>query len=148
MANTLGPDPALTGILVERLHRLELSERDAVVLAVAGSSDIRARLGADRAAALLSARLRRRVRVGHLGGAGRPLDQAIDEARSGLGRGGRVVAASYLLAPGFFADRLNDSRADAVTTPLAGGVRLDPRLVDLVLRRFAAASRVDTALSG
>jgi len=145
-AATLGPDAALTGLLVDRLRRLEVSERDAVVLAVAGSSDIRARLGADRAAALLSARLRRRVRVGHLGGSGRPLDRVLAEARAGLdpagsGRGSRVVAANYLLAPGFFTDRVNASAADVATGPLAAGVRLDPRLIDLVVRRYEAASQ-------
>jgi len=140
-AATLGPDAALTGLLVDRLHRLEVSERDAVVLAVAGSSDIRARLGADRAAALLSARLRCRVRVGHLGGSGRPLDQVVAEARSGLPGGGRVVAANYLLAPGFFTDRLIASAADVVTGPLAAGVRLDPRVIDLVVRRYETASQ-------
>jgi len=147
-AATLGPDAGLTGVLVERLQHVELSERDAVVLAVAGSSDIRARLGADRAAALLSARLRRRVRVGHLGGSGRPLEWAIAEARSGLPAGGRVVAANYLLAPGYFNDRLNESSADVVTGPLAAGVRLDHRLVDLVLRRYEGASQRRFAQAG
>lgn len=140
-AATLGPDAGLTGLLVDRLRRVEVAERDAVVLAVAGSSDIRARLGADRAAALLSARLRRRVRVGHLGGSGRPLDRVLAEARAGLGRTGRVVAANYLLAPGFFTDRVNASAADVATGPLAAGVRLDPRLIDLVVRRYEAASQ-------
>jgi sirohydrochlorin ferrochelatase len=147
-AATLGPDPALTGMLMDRLVRAELSDADAVVLAVAGSSDIRARLGADRAASMLSARLRRRVRVGHLGGSGRPIDRVIDEARCGLAPGGRVVAANYLLAPGFFADRLNAGSADAVTAPLAGGVRLDPRLVDVVVHRYRTASPGRLALSG
>lgn len=147
-AATLGPDAGLTDLLVERLQRAEVSERDAVVLAVAGSSDIRARLGADRAAALVSTRLRRRVRVGHLGGSGRPLEWAIAEARSGLPAGGRVVAANYLLAPGFFNDRLHDSSADVVTGPLAAGVRLDRRLVDLVVRRYEAASHRRLAHAG
>lgn len=147
-AVTLGPDAALTGILVDRLRRAELSGRDAVVLAVAGSSDIRARLGADRAAALLSAHLRRRVRVGHLGGSGRPLEQAFAEARSGLPAGGRVVAANYLLAPGFFADRLDASSADVVTSPLGAGVRVDPRLVDLVVRRYESGSQRRLARAG
>ena len=145
-AATLGPDVALTGLLADRLRRVEVSDRDAVVLAVAGSSDIRARLGADRAAALLSARLRLHVRVGHLGGSGRPLDRVLADARAGLPRagftgGGRVVAANYLLAPGFFTDRLDSSAADVITGSLAAGVRLDPRLVDLVVRRYEAASQ-------
>jgi sirohydrochlorin ferrochelatase len=147
-AGTLGPDAALTGLLADRLHHAGLAEADAVVLAVAGSSDIRARLGADRAAAMLSARLRRRVRVGHLGGSGRTLTAAVDEARAGLSANGRVLAANYLLAPGYFNDRLHAGSADIVTGPLAGGVHLDDRLVDLVIRRFRAASQRRLALLG
>ena len=141
-ASTLGPDPAITGLLLNRLRDADLAPDDAVVLAVAGSSDVRARLSADRAAAMLATSLRRRVRVGHLGGAGRPLEQVIAEARRearGTGRG-RVFAASYLLAPGFFASRLEASSAEVVTAPLSAGVRLDDRLVDVAVRRYQEAS--------
>lgn len=141
IAPTLGPDPAITGLLLDRLSDVDLSPDDAVVLAVAGSSDVRARLSADRAAAAIATSLRRRVRVGHLGGAGRPLEQVIDEARREVGGRGRVVAASYLLAPGFFAARLDASSADIVTAPLSSGVRLDNRLVEVVVRRYAAAGQ-------
>jgi sirohydrochlorin ferrochelatase len=48
----------------------------------------------------------------------------------------RVVAASYLLAPGHFHDRIAESGADVVTAPLAP----DRRLVDLVLDRYTAAA--------
>jgi sirohydrochlorin ferrochelatase len=147
-ARTLGPDAALTGLMADRLTAAGLVDRDAVVLAVAGSNDVRARLGADRAASMLSARLGRRVRVGHLGGAGRSLSAVVDEARAGLPPGGRVVAVNYLLAPGHFNDRLNCGPADVVTGPLAGGVQLDERLVDLVIRRFHSASHGRLALIG
>ena len=110
------------------------------VLAVAGSSDLRSRLSADRAAAALATSLRRRVRVGHLGGTGRPLDAVIAEARNDLGADGRVLAANYLLAPGFFATRLAASTADIVTAPLSSGVLLDQRLVEVVAQRYACAS--------
>lgn len=140
IAPTLGPDPAITGILLDRLNDVAPRPDDAVVLAVAGSSDVRARLSADRAAAMVATSLRRRVRVGHLGGAGRPLERVIDEARRDIGGRGRVIAASYLLAPGFFASRLDASSADIVTGPLSSGVRLDERLVDVVVRRYASAS--------
>ena len=143
--STLGPDRQITGILFDRLREVSLGEGDAVVLAVAGSSDVRARLSADRAAAMLATALRRRVRVGHLGGTGRPLEQVITEARSAVDGRGRVVAASYLLAPGFFASRLEASSADVVTAPLSSGVRLDDRLVDVVVRRYESASRMEFA---
>ena len=139
-APTLGPDRLITSLLLDRLRDVGLESDDAIVLAVAGSSDVRARLAADRAAAMLATSLRRRVRVGHLGGAGRPLEHAISEARRELGSSGRVVAASYLLAPGFFASRLDASSADVVTAPLCSGVRLDDRLVDVVVQRYVTAS--------
>ena len=149
-AATLGPDPAITGLLLDRLKDADLAPEDVVVLAVAGSSDVRARLSADRAAAMLATALRRRVRVGHLGGAGRPLEQVIAEARRearGAGRG-RVIAANYLLAPGFFASRLEASSAEVVTAPLSAGVRLDDRLVDVAVRRYQEASRLPLARLG
>jgi sirohydrochlorin ferrochelatase len=139
-APTLGPDPGITGLLLDRLRSAELTPDDAVVLAVAGSSDVRARLSADRAAAMVATSLRGRVRVGHLGGAGRPLEQVIAEARREVDRRGRVIVASYLLAPGFFASRLDASAADVVTAPLSSGVLLDDRLVDVVVRRYADAT--------
>lgn len=139
-APTLGPDRLITGLLLDRLRDVGLESDDAIVLAVAGSSDVRARLAADRAAAMLATSLRRRVRVGHLGGAGRPLEHTISEARRELGSTGRVVAASYLLAPGFFASRLDASSADVITAPLCSGVRLDDRLVDVVVQRYVTAS--------
>ncbi len=139
-APTLGPDSAITAILIDRLRDAGLGPQDAVVLAAAGSSDLRARLSADRAAAALATSLRRRVRVGHLGGTGRPLDAVIAEARNDLGADGRVLAANYLLAPGFFATRLAASTADIVTAPLSSGVLLDQRLVEVVAQRYTCAS--------
>jgi sirohydrochlorin ferrochelatase len=147
-APTLGPDPAITGLLLDRLRDVDLAPEDAIVLAVAGSSDVRARLSADRAASMVATSLRRRVRVGHLGGSGRPLEHVVAEARREVDGRGRVVAASYLLAPGFFAERLDASSADVVTAPLSSGVRLDDRLVDVVIRRYVESSRSALALLG
>jgi len=147
-APTLGPDPAITGLLLDRLRDVELTPDDAVVLAVAGSSDVRARLSADRAAAMVATSLRRRVRVGHLGGAGRPLEDVIAEARREVDGGGRVIVASYLLAPGFFASQLDASAADVVTAHLSSGVRLDDRLVDVVVRRYVSPAGRSQLASG
>jgi sirohydrochlorin ferrochelatase len=141
-AATLGPDAAITGLLADRLRDADLGAADSVVLAVAGSSDVRARLAADRAAAMLASTLRRPVRVGHLGGSGRALAGVLSEARATIGPGGRVVAANYLLAPGFFDSRLAESGADIVTAPLSGGLRVDSRLVDVVVRRYMGASHL------
>ena len=57
-------------------------------------------------------------------------------ARADLPPGGRVVVASYLLAPGYFHDRVLEAGADVVTDPLAP----DDRLVQIVLDRYDEAT--------
>ena len=136
---TLGLDPAIIGLVLDRVRSTGLEPNDRVVLATAGSSDVRARLAVDRAATMVAAALLRPVRVGHLGGSGRPLSHVLTEARGDAGSG-RVVVASYLMAPGFFATKLDQCDADVVTAPLAAGVQLDSRLVDAVVRRYGVAS--------
>ena len=69
------------------------------------------------------------------------INAAFHDSSACLVRDGRVIAASYLLAPGFFGSRLDASSADVVTAPLSSGVRLDDRLVDVVVRRYVAAGR-------
>ncbi|HEX7806980.1 MAG TPA: sirohydrochlorin chelatase, partial [Cellulomonas sp.] len=49
---------------------------------------------------------------------------------------GRVVIASYLLAPGYFHDRVLEAGADVVSAPLAP----DDRIVAIVLDRYAATA--------
>jgi sirohydrochlorin ferrochelatase len=132
-ANVLGPADAITAILLDRLRATGLRDADAVVLGVAGSSDVRAHRSVDRAAARLAMRLGRDVQVGHLGGTGRPVGDVVAEARAS---GRRVAVATYLLAPGYFAGLLQRSDADAVTAPLLDGGPPDPRLVQLVVDRY------------
>ena len=132
-ANALGPADAVTAILLDRLWAAGVRSTDAVVLGVAGSSDARAHRSVDRAAARLAMRLGRDVRVGHLGGTGRRVDDVVVEARRS---GCRVVVATYLLAPGHFADVLLRSGADVVTPPLLDSGPPDPRLVQLVVDRY------------
>jgi sirohydrochlorin ferrochelatase len=134
-ANVLGPADAVTAILLDRLRAVSLRPADAVVLGVAGSSDIRAHRSVDRAAARLAMRLGREVRVGHLGGTGRRVGDVVAEARV---PGRRVVVATYLLAPGHFADLLARSGGDVITAPLLDAGAPDPRLVQLVIERYAS----------
>ncbi|MGH3457194.1 sirohydrochlorin chelatase [Aeromicrobium sp.] len=136
-APVLGPDAAITAILLDRLDAVGLRDDDAVVLGVAGSSDVRARHSTDRAATRLAMALGREVRVGHLGGIGRPIGSVAAEAAAA---GRRVVAATYLLAPGHFTDLMNRCGADAVTRPVLGGGSPDDRLVQLVVDRYSEAA--------
>lgn len=134
-ARTLGPDDRLVQILLDRLREAGAAPGDSVVLAAAGSSD-------PLAAAMVEQTLESLRRAWHdgpvtvgYGSASLPrIADAVEQAR----RAGaaRVVAASYLLAPGFFHDRVSAAGADVVTAPLAP----DPRLVEIVLDRYAEAS--------
>jgi sirohydrochlorin ferrochelatase len=135
-ASPLGPDPRLVDILVDRLEAAGLAPDDLVVLAAAGSTDPAAALAVESVAAGLADRLEQPVTLGYGAGADPRVPAAVATARADLPPGGRVVVASYLLAPGYFYDRVLESGADVVTEPLAP----DERLVDIVLDRYDAAT--------
>ena len=138
-SKTLGPDPRLTGVLLGRLADAGATRDDVVVLGAAGSTDSRARRSVDLAAHMLGAAWGSPVPVGYVGGSGTPLDEIVrDVSRAGR----RVVVASYLMAPGFFYDRLAASGASVVTRPLLDGSEVASDMVSLVLDRFAEAAGV------
>lgn len=135
----LGPDELLVDILVDRLRKAGLTDDDALVLAAAGSSDPAAADAVAEVAAGLATALGRELGapgsssggllVGFGAGAEPRVPAAVAEARAS---GRRVVVASYLLAPGFFHDRVLEAGADVVAAPLAP----DARLAELTLRRY------------
>jgi sirohydrochlorin ferrochelatase len=127
-AGALGPDPILAEVLADRLGNLD--RVDQVVLAAAGSSDPRALQDCTDTAALLAARIGRPVVVGYVSGAGERLASVLSRAR------GRVAVATYLLAPGFFADRVRRLASGRHVSPPLGA---DPRIAALALRRYQAA---------
>lgn len=133
----LGPDPRLVDVLADRLEAAGLACDDAVVLAAAGSSVAAAAVAVEEVAAGLARRLGRPVTVGYGAGAHPRVPVAVAQARAGLPPGGRVVVASYLLAPGYFLDRVREAGADVVAEPLAP----DGRLAAIVLDRYDAAAR-------
>ncbi|MCW2840451.1 MAG: hypothetical protein JWR55_1934 [Aeromicrobium sp.] len=133
-APTLGPDDRLTATMLSRLADVGATRDDVVVLGAAGSTDAAAHASVDVAAQLLAAAWGAPVEVGYVGGTGVPVADVIARAASTRRR---VVVASYLMAPGFFFDRLAASAADVVTRPLLDGTTVDPGLVSLVLDRFA-----------
>ena len=134
-AAPLGPDARLVAILLDRLVAAGLRPDDAVVLAAAGSTDPDAARDVRLVAAGLSVALGRDVVVGFGAGAHPRVPVAVEKARAGLGPGGRVVVAAYLLAPGYFLDRVLEAGGDVVTDPLAP----DERLAEVALDRFDAA---------
>lgn len=138
-SSTLGPDSRLTSVLLGRLADAGATSDDVIVLGAAGSTDARARESIDSAARMLGAAWGSPVPVGYVGGTGTPIDEIVrDVSRSGR----RVVVASYLMAPGFFYDKLRACGAEVVTRPLLDGLDVDPDMVSLVLDRFAEAAGV------
>lgn len=144
-SRTLGPDPQLTRVLLKRLADVGATRDDVVVLAGAGSTNDVALRAVDAAARLLGTAWGSPIPVGHVGGKANPIEDVVrDVARSGR----RVVVASYLMAPGFFFDKLKQCGADVVTRPLLDGPVADPDLVALVIDRYAeAADLLDQAHS-
>lgn len=138
IAPALGPDPRLVDALLARLAPLEVTEDDALVLAVAGSSDDRANDDCRTVATMLGERLGRDVAVGFLAAADPRLGAAVSAARGAAP--GRVVVANYLLAPGYFHDlavRLADG--SPVARPLLDDDLPPAPVVDTVVTRYLDA---------
>ncbi|MEU1725028.1 CbiX/SirB N-terminal domain-containing protein [Nonomuraea sp. NPDC005692] len=130
VAGRLGPHGLLTSALVRTLAHAGLRAADTVILGAAGSSDPAGLADVRAAARRLSVRLSRPVTAAFATSGTPSLPDAVDQARR-TSRG-RVVVASYVLAPGFFHDRLDASGADLVTAPLAP----DPAVTALIWHRY------------
>lgn len=133
-ARPLGPDDRLAAMLRDRLRESGATPRDAVVLAAAGSSDQRASADVEQVRSAVQRDWEGPITVGYGAKAVPTIAQAVSSARTEH-PGRRVAVAAYLLAPGFFYDKLLSSGADLVTAPLGA----DPRLVRVVLDRFDSA---------
>lgn len=141
----LGPDPRLAAVLARRLQEAGLRGDDGRVLTIAdaGSRGLQAQRDVNAMSALLSRRLGRPVIVSH-GSSADPV--TADLVRRNKDQGRRVAVATYLLAPGHFANKLAASGADLVTLPLippdaAGDPSAVPEeLIDLVLDRAGLAA--------
>lgn len=148
VAAALGPDQLLADALADRLTEAERACppvasaagrahvpgcRGPVVLAAAGSSDLRAHRDTEAAARLLAVRLGRAVLPAYASGSG----PRIADTLAGLRAAGfdSVSVATYLLAPGRFAAEVRACGADAVAEPLGA----HPALARLVLDRYDAA---------
>jgi sirohydrochlorin ferrochelatase len=135
-ARPLGPDERLVGVLHDRLLAADADPSDAataVVLAAAGSSDPRAVADVEATAALLQRCWTGPVTTGYGSAAEPRVPDAVAAARAA--GAGRVVVASYLLAPGHFHDVLGRAGADADSAPLLP----DDRLAAVLLDRYDAA---------
>lgn len=137
LAPALGPDLRLAELLRDRLVEVGLRDDDVVVMAAAGSSDPSAVADCEQVARDLAGLLGRPVTAAYLSAALPRLDAAVAAARDDGAT--RVVVATYLLAPGFFADLAARSGADVVSGPLLLAHQPPPTaLVDIVVERYLA----------
>jgi sirohydrochlorin ferrochelatase len=148
-ADALGPHPLLLAAAERRLAQAMPPglprERTSVVLAAAGSSDPRA----NAQVAALAARWQeaggwRRVVPAYASAAvPAPADavRALRDDGAGAPGSDHVVVATYLLAPGYFADKvLHQARqagARAVSAPLGAA----PEVADVIIDRYLEALR-------
>jgi sirohydrochlorin ferrochelatase len=144
-AGTLGPHPLLLGAMERRLREAGVATGDAaaragtgVVLAAAGSSDPAANATiAELAARWARERGWRAVLPGYASAAGpRPAD-CVRALREGGAE--RVVVATYLLAPGYFADKVRDAAHGAGADIVSAALGDAPEVADVVLDRYLAA---------
>jgi sirohydrochlorin ferrochelatase len=123
VAASIGPDPRLAVVMADRL-RASGWQGQRVVLAAAGSADEQALDDARNAAADLSRVLGVDVTAAFIG-SGEPRLRDIEAE----------AVATYLIAPGQFADSVRQCGASVVAAPLGA----DPLLAEIILDRYDAA---------
>ncbi|WP_221584168.1 sirohydrochlorin chelatase [Microbacterium sp. G2-8] len=129
-SGTLGPHLSLVDILGDRVREIGLRSDDHVVLAAAGSTRPESAQRVEEVREMLATQFDAPLTVGYAYGAEPKVADAVRAAREG--GAGRVIIASYVLAPGHFADMIADSGADIVTDP----VGTDPRVVGVIAERY------------
>ncbi|GAB2502092.1 sirohydrochlorin chelatase [Nocardiopsis aegyptia] len=139
-ADTLGPHPLLLEAVERRLAQAGAAADPgtALVLASAGSSDPEANATVRAMAERLAERGPWREVVAAFASAAAPTPgEAVADL---LGRGAeRVAVATYLLAPGFFADRVREQSAAAGARTVSEALGDVPELARVVLERYDAA---------
>jgi sirohydrochlorin ferrochelatase len=146
VAGTVGPHPLLLRALERRLREAGADVGDAgaraatsVVLAAAGSSDP----AANATVAALAARWARergwRAVVPAYASAAAPSPADAVRALREAGRG-PVVVATYLLSPGYFADKIRTAALGAGAAAVSPVLGAAPEVAEVVLGRYAAAA--------
>jgi sirohydrochlorin ferrochelatase len=136
----LGPDPLLIQALERRLAETGVTPDPdtAVVLAAAGSADPVANAVITRMAAAWHRSADWQAVVPAFASAASPTPA---EAVTALRRTGirDVIVATYLLAPGFFADRIRNTSLAAGATAVSAVLGAAPEVADVVTERYATA---------
>lgn len=135
---TLGPHPLLIRALERRLAEAGVrpDPDTAIVLAAAGSSDQAANTVIARMAAAWQRSGGWRVVVPAFASAASPTPA---QAVAALRGSGPVAVATYLLAPGYFADRIRDTSLAAGATAVSPVLGAAPEVADVIVDRYAWA---------
>jgi len=140
VSGALGPDRRLAAVLARRLYEAGLDSGDRVVLAAAGSSNASAVADCHTMGALLAEELAMPVTVSFISAAEPRVPAAVSDQRAEH-PGARVIVATYLLAPGYFANLAADAGADVTSGPLLlDGVEPPSELVDIVAELYASVA--------
>ena len=147
-ADTLGPHPLLLAAMERRLREAGVAldsaadrARTAVVLAAAGSSDPAANATiAELAAGWQRDRGWRAVAPAYASAAGPSPAEAVAAVADACASRGPVVVATYLLAPGYFADKIRAGAVAAGAAAVSGVLGAAPEVADVVLARYRAAA--------
>jgi sirohydrochlorin ferrochelatase len=124
ISQAVGPDRRLTNLLVRRLGEAGWQREHPVVLAAAGSSDPRALADVHQVARDLGDEIGREVTAAFL-----------SDGEPRLSEVPAMAVATYLLAPGHFADRVVECGAPIVAGPLGS----DVVLAEIILDRYDVA---------
>jgi sirohydrochlorin ferrochelatase len=135
LTRPLGPDPTLTAVMCRRLQEAGAVPGSAVVMVAAGSNDPDALPDLAEAERLLSVAWGAPVFTATVAGSGRPLADAIAEARGH----GDVAVSTYLLSPGYFSRKAATIAEEQGVRHVAGVLGDHARIVELVVRRYRAA---------
>ncbi len=140
-APPLGPHPLLIKAMERRLVQANVrpgDPRTAVVLAAAGSTDPAATEVIYQLARDWQLRRGWQVAPAFASAASPTPAEAVSRLRRAGAR--RIAVATYLLAPGVFADLVRDTSLAAGATTVSAVLGDAPELADLILRHYAAAS--------
>ncbi|WP_286166727.1 CbiX/SirB N-terminal domain-containing protein [Arthrobacter sp. AQ5-05] len=136
VAAPLGPEASLAAVMHRRLLQAGWVPGEAVIMACAGTTDPVGVTDCRTMAQLLAGRLQVPVTVAYISVEEPRLEDALAYARS-HNPGRRTVVASYLLAPGYFAQLAAKCAADVLSAPLLDSMKRPPKeLVDIVVNRF------------
>jgi sirohydrochlorin ferrochelatase len=135
-AATLGPHPLLIAGLERRLAEAGVRPGGAsVVLAAAGSSDPQANEAVAALAARWQAAGRWRRVVPAYASAASPSPA---EAVRALGPRHQVAVATYLLAPGYFADKIETQALEAGAVAVSAPLGAIPEVANVIIDRYEA----------